>query len=147
MITPLDLESKKFESAALGYKKSDVDDFMDCLIPDYETLYKESIELNKKISALEEQLETYKSMEETMKNTLIVAQNTAQDVQQAAKEKAEVIICEAKAEAEKILSEASQTFKQATEKTEQVKREMEIFVSHSTAALKAQIELIEKYNK
>ena len=147
MITPLDLEAKKFESAAFGYKKSDVDDFMECLIPDYEALYKENIKLNERISELEGRLETYKTMEDTMKNTLIVAQNTAEDLQKAANEKADIIIKEAKAEAGKIALEANEGVKQANEKIEQIKREMDIFVSHSIGALKAQLELFEKYNK
>ena len=48
MITPLDIENKKFSKRALnGYSTEEVDDFLDELTLDYEKIYKEATESKK----------------------------------------------------------------------------------------------------
>ena len=45
MITPLDIENKKFGKQMMnGYNVDEVDDFLDELTVDYERLYKENAE-------------------------------------------------------------------------------------------------------
>ena len=38
MITPVDIQTKKYSSSAMGYKKAEVDEFMELLLRDYETM-------------------------------------------------------------------------------------------------------------
>ena len=80
MITPMEIQTKKFDKAVMGYNKDDVDDFISYILEDYEQLYKQAMESDEKISSLNSQLETYRSMEETMKNSLLIAQSTAENV-------------------------------------------------------------------
>ena len=80
MITPLDIQNKEFKKSFRGYKESEVDQFLDEIIEDYEKLYKENIELKDKILILTEQIKQYNNLEETLKDTLIVAQSTADEV-------------------------------------------------------------------
>lgn len=45
MITPLDIENKKFSKQMMnGYSVEEVDDFLDQLTVEYEKMYKESSE-------------------------------------------------------------------------------------------------------
>ena len=45
MITPLDIENKKFSKQVLnGYSVEEVDDFLDELTAEYEKIYKEATE-------------------------------------------------------------------------------------------------------
>ena len=46
MLTPIDVQSKSFKSG-MGYSKADVDSFLTNLYADYETLYRENMELKK----------------------------------------------------------------------------------------------------
>ena len=87
MITPLDIQNKQFKRAFRGYKEGEVDEFLDEIIIDYEKIYKENIELKDKILMLSEQIKYYKNLEETLKDTLVVAQNTADEVTLAARQK------------------------------------------------------------
>ena len=57
MITPLDIQNKEFKKVMRGYKESEVDEFLDKVIVDYEKLYKENIELKDKIALLNEQID------------------------------------------------------------------------------------------
>ena len=79
MITPLDIENKKFSKQMMnGYNVEDVDDFLDELVIDYEKNYKELVEANDKIDKLTNELEQYKNLEKTLQNTLVMAQTTAE---------------------------------------------------------------------
>ena len=42
MLTPLDIQNKKFRTSALGYQKDEVEDFLELVLNDYESLYKSS---------------------------------------------------------------------------------------------------------
>ena len=96
MITPLDIENKRFSKKKLnGYDPDEVDDFLDELTRDYEILYKKSKESDKQIEDLEEKLEHYVQIESTLQNTLIMAQSAAKEVKDAAQKQADQMISEA----------------------------------------------------
>ena len=100
MITPLDIENKKFSKQMVnGYSVDEIDDFLDQLTLDYEKMYKENIESRNKIEELNNSLEHYKSIENTLQGTLLMAQTTAEEVKNVARQQAEQILNEAQASA------------------------------------------------
>ena len=102
MITPLDIENKKFAKQMMnGYSVDEVDDFLDDLTVEYEKLFKENADYKNEIVRLKEDMEHYKAIESTLQNTLVIAQTTAEDVKNVAKQQADQIIAEAKLNAEK----------------------------------------------
>lgn len=73
MLTPLDIENKKFSKQMMnGYSVEEVDDFLDELTVDYEKIYKEVAEAKNKIEDLQESMEKYKNIEGTLQNTLVM---------------------------------------------------------------------------
>ena len=118
MLTPIDIQNVEFSKAFNGYSKTEVDEFLARLQKDYESLYKDSVSNKDKIAMLSDSVREYKSMEEALKNTLMFAQNTAEDVKKSAQDKADAIIAQAKQDADKIIFEAEQ-------KTIDAKRELE----------------------
>ena len=106
MITPLDIENKRFAKQMVnGYSVEDVDDFLDELTVEYSKNYKEVSELRTKVEELNNSLVQYKTIESTLQNTLVMAQTTAEEVKNVAKQKADQIIEEAKANAQKQVDE------------------------------------------
>ena len=96
MITPLDIENKKFSKKAInGYNPEEVDDFLDEVIKDYELLFRQSSDNKNKIEELNSKLEHYNKIESTLQNTLVMAQSAADEVKRAAEKQAEQIIKEA----------------------------------------------------
>ena len=90
MITPLDIENKKFSKQMMnGYNVEEVDDFLDDLTDDYSKNYKEITELRTKVDELNKSLEQYKTIEATLQNTLVMAQKTSEDIKNVAKQQAE----------------------------------------------------------
>ena len=145
MITPMDLRTKTFKKAINGYDKKDVDEYMEIIMTDYEKVYKQSIEANDKINTLTKLLESYKAMEDTMKESLIVAQKTADDLTKNATEKAELVVDEAKMEAKNIIAEASAEVNKINEQLSQLKTAMDMYRSSALGMLNAQIEVVNKF--
>ena len=71
MLTPIDIENKDFKKSLRGYKEDDVDEFLDIVKEDFETLYRENLDLKEKIKLYQEQVSRYKSIEETLNKTLL----------------------------------------------------------------------------
>ena len=92
MITPLDIQNKNFKKSFKGYSQTEVNSFLQEMIEDYEVMYKENISHKDKICLLTEQLNQFKTLEETLKSTLLVAQKSADELTLNARNKAEVII-------------------------------------------------------
>ena len=159
MITPLDIENKKFSKQMMnGYNVEDVDDFLDELVIDYEKNYKELAEANEKIDKLTNELEQYRNLEKTLQNTLVMAQSTAEEVKIAAKQQADQLIAEAKAKAEEIQREGNESsLKQLDEidkqiaikeeRFEEVKKQFDVYKAKMESLLISQEELIKEINK
>ena len=103
MLTPLDIENKRFTKTIKGYNVDEVDDFLDQVTLEYEKLYKENAEFKSKFEQQNKELEHYKTVEHTLQNTLLMAQSTAEDIKTMAQKQADQIIDDARAEAQKWL--------------------------------------------
>ena len=58
MLTPLDIENKRFTKTIKGYNVDEVDDFLDQVTIEYERLYKENSEYKGKFDQLNKELES-----------------------------------------------------------------------------------------
>ena len=106
MITPLDIENKKFSKQMVnGYNVDEVDEFLDEITADYEKLYKENKALKDNAEELHNDVGQYKNIESSIQNTLIIAQKTADEIQNVAKQKAEQIVKDAEYQSKSKLDE------------------------------------------
>ncbi|MEJ8554991.1 DivIVA domain-containing protein [Tepidibacter sp. Z1-5] len=143
MITPLDIENKEFRRALRGFKEEEVDEFLDEVKEDFEKLYKENIELKDKLSMITEQVNKYKNIEETLKNTLIVAQNTAEEVNTNAAKKAQLIIEEAEFKARKLIEEANDRVIDIRKDYEETRKSFKLFKGKFKGLLQNEIKIID----
>ena len=120
MLTPLDIHNKEFKKSIRGYDVNDVDEFLDEVIKDFESLYKENLEIKEQVQKQKENLERYKEMEETLQNTMILAQKLAEEAKRNAEKESELIIWEARKKAEQVISGAYDQVMDNTRKIEQL---------------------------
>ena len=148
MITPLDIENKKFSKPMMnGYSVDEVDDFLDDLTVDYSKNYKELTELRSKVEELNNSLAHYKSIESTLQSTLVVAQTTAEEVKNVAKQKADQILDEAKSSAQKQVDELNSQIIMKQKELDDVKKQFDIYKAKMESLLISQLELIKDINK
>ena len=91
MLTPLDLNGKTFSKSFRGYDTDEVNQFFAQVCRDYERLYQDNVELKDSVERVSAKLEYYQRMESTMQSTLVVAQETADEVKKNSLQKAEVL--------------------------------------------------------
>jgi len=148
MITPLDIENKKFAKQMMnGYNVEEVDDFLDEITVDYEKVYKENSELRMKVEELNSKLEHYKNIENTLQDTLVMAQSTAEEVKNVAKQKAEQIINEAQATAVRNVAELEQEISSKKREQDEFKKQFDIYKAKMESLLIAQLELLKEINE
>ena len=148
MLTPLDIENKKFSKQMMnGYNVDEVDDFLDELTVDYEKMYKESTENKTKIDALEKDLLHYKTIENTLQNTLVMAQSTAEEVKEVARQQAEQIVKEAEGNARKSVDELGQQILLKKKELEDLQKQFDVYKAKMESLLISQLELLKEINK
>ena len=148
MITPLDIENKRFAKQMMnGYSVEEVDDFLDDLTADYSKNYKEVSELRAKVEELTKSLEHYKNIETTLQNTLVMAQSTAENIKKVAQQQADQITSEAKANAQKQVDALNNEIVAKTKEVEDVKKQFDIYKAKMESLLISQLELLKEVNK
>lgn len=147
MLTPLDIENKRFTKTIKGYNVDEVDDFLDQLTIEYEKIYKENSEYKNKFDGLNKELEHYKTVEHTLQSTLLMAQSTAEDIKAMAQKQADQIIADAKKEAQKMVESVNQDEVEIRRKTEDLKKQFEVYKAKMEALLISQLELLQNKNE
>jgi len=145
MLTPLEIENKEFKNAMFGYDKTDVEDFMNLVLADYENLYKESISNRDKLSMLNDTISQYKTMEDTLKDTLLVAQNASEELKKSAEEKSNNIIKEAEIKANEIVKGADDRVREINLKFDCIKRDIEMYNTKLKILISSQSNIINEF--
>lgn len=148
MLTPLEIENKKFSKQMVnGYNVDEVDEFLDLLTVDYEKMYKENTESREKIEQLNEDLAHYKTIENTLQSTLLMAQSTAEEVKNVAKQQAEQIINDAQISAEKEVTILQQEIAMKKRELEDAQKQFDIYKAKMESLLISQLEMLKEMNK
>jgi cell division initiation protein len=103
-ITVVDIQHKTFKRALQGYERTEVDQFLDEVIETLEDEASARAALEAEIADLKERISHFKSMEESLQSTLLLAQRTADEVKAAAHKEADLIRQEAKLQSEREIS-------------------------------------------
>ena len=151
-ITALDIKDKQFTTKFRGYNEQEVDEFLDIIVDDYEDLVRDNRELAARVKELEEKLAYFDEMKESLSQSVILAQETAEKVKaSAADESANLInkanfnathlVEEAKSKASEILRDATDEAKRVAIETEELKRQSRVFHQRLLAAVEGQLSL------
>ena len=148
MLTPLDIENKTFNKQIMsGYNVDEEQNFMNELLRDYEKLYKENIEYKDKIDMLNQGIQHYKSIEDTLQNALVVAQGTAESVKQNAKAEADNIIKEAELNALKSVDDINKQVEEKRLQLDETKKQFDVYKAKMEALLISQLEILKEVNR
>jgi cell division initiation protein len=106
-LSPLDVRQQRFTVRAFrGLDPREVDAFLDDVAADYEAVLKENALLKEQLAALEERQRAHAELERTLRDALVSAQRTADDLKQNARHEADLIVREAELRGEKLLEDA-----------------------------------------
>lgn len=81
----MDIHNQTFKRSFRGFNEEEVDNFLDQVVNDYEHLWRENDTLKEQLARSQKDIDQYKRLEENLKDTLLVAQKTAEEVTTNAK--------------------------------------------------------------
>lgn len=122
-LTPMDINNKEFKKGLRGYNQEEVDEFLDEVVENYEELYKENSRLKENLARLNDQLEHYIKIENTIQNTLLLAQNAAEQARESSQKEADMILKDANETAKKIVDKANDSVIQINDEYERTRQE------------------------
>lgn len=143
MLTPLDIHNKEFKKSLRGYEIDEVDEFLDEVIKDFESLYKENLDLKEQIQAQKDNLNRYKEMEDTLQSTMVLAQKMAEEAKKNAEKESELIIREACSKAEQIVAGAEDQILESTRRLENIRSYERQLIIKLKSFLQSQMDLLD----
>ena len=146
-LTAMDINNKEFKRGLRGYSVEEVDEFLDQVVENYEELYKENSRLKESLSRVNEKLEHYEKLEATIQNTLLLAQNAADQAKESSEKQAELIIGNANETAQRILDKAHGDVISINDEYEKVKEEFIKFRAKFRNFMNAQLQTFDELEK
>ncbi|QXE20321.1 DivIVA domain-containing protein [Clostridium sp. 001] len=146
-ITAAEITNKEFKKGLRGYNIDEVDEFLDKIAEDYESIYKENSILKEKMQSLDEKISHYTKMENTIKDTLLLAQNASEQAKENAKKESQFVVKSANDAAQKIIDKAHSDVIQITDEFENVKQEFSKFRTKFRNFMKTQMEMFDDMEK
>lgn len=146
-ITAMEITNKEFKKVIRGYRPEEVDEFLDRIAESYEALYKENSSVKEKLLNIEEKINHYNKMENTIQNTLLLAQNASEQARENAKKESELIVKNANETAQRIIDKAHGDVLQITDEFERTKQEFCKFRTKFRSFMESQLEMFDDMEK
>ncbi|MDC3412850.1 DivIVA domain-containing protein [Aquibacillus sp. 3ASR75-11] len=142
-LTPLDIHNKEFTRGFRGYDEDEVNEFLDQVIKDYEMVIREKKELKEKLDQQSEKLGHFTNIETTLNKSILIAQETAEEVKSNATKESKLIIKEAEKNADRIINEALHKSRRITIEVEELKKQAKVFRTRLKMLVEAQLEMVQ----
>src|SRR5450631_3896392 len=145
-VTVVDIQHKTFKKQLQGYDRAEVDAFLDEVIESIEDEATARAALEADVADLRERISHFKAMEESLQNTLLLAQRTADEVKASAHKEADLIRAEARVAVEKEMAsygdraaEARREYQRVVETVEKAKSELRSLLTTHLALLEKSV--------
>lgn len=134
---------KKFNTGITGYRKEEVNKFVNDVIIEVEAMIKDLKSKDKEIYELKKSLEHYTNLEQTFNRAIIVAEEASSQIKRMARDESKTIIDDAKKNASRIVNDALNQAEKAQGEVIQLKRNINIFKRRLRSVIEAQLEFVD----
>ena len=134
----------KFHYEANGYNRSEVNAFIERVIRETEGIINKCQEQKKELKSLEEKLESYKILEDSINKSIVNAEKTSDNIKRLAREEANVIVSDAKNNASRIVNDALIRSERIEQQADVLERNIKIFKRKSKIIVEQQLAVVEE---
>jgi len=142
VLSPLDIHNKEFTRGFRGYNEDEVNGFLDQIIKDYEITIRQKEELEKEVAELDEKLNHFTNIEDTLNKSILIAQETAEELKSNARKESKLIIKEAEKNADRIINEALSKSRKISMEMEEMQRQAKVFRTRLKMLIEAQLDMV-----
>lgn len=105
-ISSIDIQRQKFQIKLKGFDQDEVRSYLTLVAEQMEELIRDNGKLKQETERLHDLLKDYEERDKILKNTLVTAQKTTEQMTENAKKEAELIVKEAEFKASKLMEHA-----------------------------------------
>ena len=134
----------KFNYETNGYNRSEVNKFVTDVIKETEGIIKKCKDQKKEIEDLKDKLSHYETLEDTLKQSLINAEKTADNVKRLAREEADIILDNAKHNASRIVGESLLKARKIEDEADTLQKNIKIFKRKLKIIVEQQMAVVEE---
>ena len=134
----------KFNYEANGYNRAEVNEFVTDVIKETEGIIKKCKDQKKEIADLKDKLSHYEDLENTLKQSLINAEKTADNVKRLAREEADIILDNAKHNASRIVGESLLKARKIEQEADTLEKNVKIFKRKLKIIVEQQMAVVEE---
>lgn len=138
---------EKFSTTFSGYKKEEVNKFLDDVIKQVETMINNMKAKDLEIEKLKSELEHYKSLESNFNRALLLAEDAGQQIRNSARSESTKLIEDAKRNADRIINSALLEADTARRDAERLKRNIITFKRRLRDILETQMSLVDDIDR
>ena len=135
---------KKFGKEFNGYKKDEVNAFLNDVIVETEKMLKKVRQQQDEITELKKEIVHYKEIEKSLTLALSSAEQASENIRRMAREESRAIIEDAKRNASKIVNDALIKNERLELKREQTERNLRVFKNRLRAIVEQQLEVVDE---
>ena len=138
---------EKFSTSFSGYKKEEVNKFLDDVIKEVETMLNNMKSKDLEIEKLKSELERYKNLESTFNRALLLAEDSGQQIRNTARNEYQHIIEDARRNADRIINNALIQADSTKRDAERLKRNIITFKRRLRDILETQMDLVDDIDR
>ena len=138
---------RKFNTSLNGYNKLEVNNFVNEVTNEYESMLARLKKQDEEIANLKASLEKYKNMENTLNRAIVVAEDASNQIKRIARDEAKGVLEDAKRNASRIVNDALLKADKIEQDAQLLKRRVVIFKRRLKSVVDEQLEFIESINE
>lgn len=135
---------KKFSTTFNGYNKQEVNQFVASVAKEYESMLNKLKEQDEEIEKLKSSLTRYQDLEATLNKTILIAEDTSNQIKRMARDESKSIIEEAKRNASRIINDALLKNEEIEKNALELRRRVVSFKRKFKQAIETEVEVIDE---
>lgn len=135
---------EKFNYEQNGYNRREVNQFVEDVIRQTEGIIVKCQQQTKQIESLKQELKHYQTMEQTLKQAIMQAEVTSDNIKRMARDESEMIVTDAKNNASRIVNEALLKAEKIENEADTLQKNMKIFKRKLKIIVEQQMAVVEE---
>ncbi|KIS03081.1 DivIVA domain-containing protein [Paucilactobacillus wasatchensis] len=152
-LTAEQIQNQKFATKMRGYNVDEVNQFLDKVVAEVQSLTEKNHELEETVKSDQEKLKYFTELKDSLNQSILVAQEAADKVKSNAQKEADITLREAQKQATDIVSEANEkanqlvhdaaeSTKRLTVQTNDLKKQTRVFRQRLQVMLESQLAVV-----
>jgi cell division initiation protein len=142
-ITPLDVRKQEFRKGMRGLDPDEVYAFLATVADEYEAALNDNKALRERLLELDDKVQEYRSIERTLRDTLVTAERVTVESKDNARREASLIVKEAQLQAERSLRDISSEAVRLRQEIQRLRSQRDAYVAKMKVVAESHVKFIE----